>query len=336
MMLDEQAAGRLAALAVVACLSAHASATTQRTFVSGKGVDNPACSLVSPCRSFGAALSATSAGGEVIVQDSAGYGVVTIAKSVTITAPPGIYAGISVFAGTGITVAGTFVDVTLRGLTINGQGGDYGIRFTVGSSLIVDRCTISGMNAAGVYLDSAAGASATLSHVVLDRDTNGLWIASNIDASISDSRVSYSSNSAIQDFPATGGGTLHVDRTLMDHNFHGVEFTTSGAPGGAQLIVHLSETQIIDSGTDGIWASSGAGTLMLVYVSDCRVTHSALAGIRAYDPQSLFVLANNVINVNGSGGVSNAGGVYTMKNNTIRDNFGGNVIGSPLTPLGFD
>lgn len=332
-MLNAKSVGRLAALAVITWVSTHASATAQRTFVSGKGVDNPACSLLSPCRSFAAALSATSPGGEVIVQDSAGYGPATITSSVTITAPPGIYAGISVFSGTGITVAGTNIDVTLRGLSINGQGGDYGISFTAGKSLIIDRCTISGMNTAGVYLDSATGASATLSHVVFDRNTNGLSIASNIDASISDSQVSYSFNCAIQDLPATGGGTLDVDRTLIDHNYHGAAL---GAPSGGQLIVHLSEARIVDSGGAGILVESGAGALMLVYVSDSRITHSGSTGIRTLTPQSLVVLANNVINVNGSGGVSNAGGVYTMQNNTIRDNFGGNISGSPLIPLTLD
>ena len=86
---------------VVAGNSAHAAA--QRTFVASYG--QPAntalnCSIASPCRAFSEAMSATNAGGEVIVLDSAGYGNVTIAQSVSIIAPTGVYAGISVFAAT--------------------------------------------------------------------------------------------------------------------------------------------------------------------------------------------------------------------------------------------
>jgi hypothetical protein len=43
---------------------------------------------------------------------------------VTITAPPGVYAGISVFPATnGVDIATAGISVALVGLTINGQGG---------------------------------------------------------------------------------------------------------------------------------------------------------------------------------------------------------------------
>src|SRR4029450_6331613 len=59
----------------------------QRTFVSGSGVDSNPCTLTLPCRSFAAAITQTSIGGEVIVLDSAGYGPVAITQSVSIIAP---------------------------------------------------------------------------------------------------------------------------------------------------------------------------------------------------------------------------------------------------------
>src|SRR4029450_1625619 len=118
------AVGQLIFILVCGGLSTVAAGTTQRTFVAHDGVDNPACSLAAPCRGFTAALAATSANGDVIVLDSAGYGTVTIAKAVSIIAPAGIYAGISVSSGNGVTVnAGASDKVVLRGLTINGQGG---------------------------------------------------------------------------------------------------------------------------------------------------------------------------------------------------------------------
>ena len=102
-----------------------------RTFVSTSGNDASACSLVQPCRSFGAALAKTNSGGEVIVLDSGGYGPVTVFYPVSITAPPGVYAGITVTSGTGMLVRTAFVGtaVVLRGLTFVHQGGDTAITY---------------------------------------------------------------------------------------------------------------------------------------------------------------------------------------------------------------
>jgi hypothetical protein len=109
------------------------------------------CPLNAPCRSFGTALTHTDPDGEIIVLDSAGYGRVTVDRSVSITAPPGVYAGISVFAGTnGIDVAGAGIVVVLRSLTINGQGGDHSIVFTQGSRLYIEQCVISNMGGRGI------------------------------------------------------------------------------------------------------------------------------------------------------------------------------------------
>jgi hypothetical protein len=67
-------------------------------------------------------MTVTAANGEIVVLDSGGYGRVTIDKSVSIVAPPGIYAGISVFAGQdGVTIFTPGITVVLRGLTINGR-----------------------------------------------------------------------------------------------------------------------------------------------------------------------------------------------------------------------
>ena len=120
---------RFAMLACGLVLSVHAHAAAQRTFVSTGGVDNPACSLVAPCRTFAGAIAATNAGGEVVVVDSGGYGPVTIAQSVTIVAPDGVHAAVSIpGGGQGITTSPGTYDVTLRGLTLIGTGSAYGIR----------------------------------------------------------------------------------------------------------------------------------------------------------------------------------------------------------------
>src|SRR5258708_16913984 len=89
--------------AIVAC--SDASALAQRTFVASYGNDANACSLALPCRSFGAAITQTSPNGEIIVIDTAGYGSVTVTKSVSIIAPAGGLSGINLGRGAdGLTV----------------------------------------------------------------------------------------------------------------------------------------------------------------------------------------------------------------------------------------
>jgi len=135
--------GILAALAVGNTAQA---VVAQRTFVATYGNDAHPCSITQPCRGFAAAIGRTAAGGEVIVLDSGGYGTVTITKSVSIIAAPGVYAGISVFSGGfGVTVNADDTDVVaLRGLTIISEGGELAINVTQVGGLIVDRCVVTG------------------------------------------------------------------------------------------------------------------------------------------------------------------------------------------------
>ena len=74
----------------------------QRTFVSTSGSDSSAiCAVSAPCRTFAKAITVTDDAGEVIAVESGGYGATAVNRSVSIIAPPGVYAGISVFSGSG-------------------------------------------------------------------------------------------------------------------------------------------------------------------------------------------------------------------------------------------
>jgi hypothetical protein len=144
--------------------SAPATAA-QRTFVASSGSDAHPCTLSQPCRSCGAAIAKTSSDGEVIVLDSAGYGPVTITQSISITAPAGIYAGVTVTSGDGIVIDGPGIVVGLRELSINGQGGHFAIRFVQGAHLLVEDCEIA-------KLDSGIDLEAMRNVRIHD---NGLW-----------------------------------------------------------------------------------------------------------------------------------------------------------------
>jgi len=140
------------ALFVAACtLATPALSASQRTFVSGQGVDSASCNLTQPCRQFTRALTQTLAGGEIVVLDSAGYGPVSIRQDVAVVAPPGVYAGITVFSGGGgIYIGDPATKVKLRGLVINGQVGDTGIQINMPGSVEIIDCEVTGMAYSGL------------------------------------------------------------------------------------------------------------------------------------------------------------------------------------------
>jgi hypothetical protein len=117
------------------------------------------------------------------VIDSAGYGPVTISNSVSIIAPPGIYAGITIppsepFAGVNIG-SGNF-NVTLRGLTITGSNGPAsGIRASSTGTLDIDSCVIANVNT-GIYVPSTSGLKASITRtVVSDTSFEGIYLTGN-------------------------------------------------------------------------------------------------------------------------------------------------------------
>src|SRR5919205_4608480 len=74
----------LAVLVVYLACSTPAHAQATRTWVSGVGDDANPCSRTAPCKTFAGAISKTAAGGEINCLDPAGFGAVTITKSITI------------------------------------------------------------------------------------------------------------------------------------------------------------------------------------------------------------------------------------------------------------
>jgi hypothetical protein len=126
----------------------------QRSFVESTGVDTNPCTLTSPCRSFNAAIAQTNPGGEVVILDTAGYGPMTIAKSIKIIGPTGVYGGISVLGGAGGITTGIVINagdtdvVTLRGLDVAGVPGAaplplYGIDVQNVGTLHIEKSSIS-------------------------------------------------------------------------------------------------------------------------------------------------------------------------------------------------
>ena len=335
----------VAALAVVAL---HASAA-QRTFVSSNGIDLNACSITFPCRSFGRALTQTDVGGEIIALDSAGYGPVTVDKAVSIIAPPGIYAGISVFSGDGIVVNGAGIRVRLEGLSINGLGGIRGINNLNSSLLSVVRCSASNMALSGINSAAAggvveitdttatknygqglavAGTGTTVTVVRSQFNNNvngGILINNGVIASIVDSVANANATTGILVSAAAGFTTrASVSRSVVSGN--GLDGATAdGVAAGGTATLDIAHSTVQHNAGIGIGATSGGGTSSALATANA-VSDNGLGGIAADGPSTIAVATGNTVTRNGTGiagingGTAYSGGDNSYAFNTAKTN----------------
>jgi hypothetical protein len=169
---------RAASVLLVGLAGVPAEAQLNRSAVSVAGDDANPCTPAAPCRTFDRAISQTNTGGEVVALTSGGYGPFTVNRPMTVQAAPGIYAGVTAAAGTGIAVATSNGLVLLRGLTVEGLGtGEWGIQhtFNVGGSggeLYVENCVVDGFR----YGVASVFGLTVKDSVVRQYRTVGLWI----------------------------------------------------------------------------------------------------------------------------------------------------------------
>lgn len=144
-------------LALLLCGATGAFAQSTRTWVSGLGDDANPCSRTAPCKTFAGAISKTAAGGEIDALDDAGYGALTITKSITVDGG-GHLAGVLVSGSNGFLIsAGASDVVTLRGLQFNGAGtGLVGVKITGAKHVNIENSTIFGFSSNGVENSSTA------------------------------------------------------------------------------------------------------------------------------------------------------------------------------------
>src|SRR5438552_14715068 len=153
-----------------------AFAQAARVFLSGTGSDAGDCSnAATPCRSLQGAINQASAGAEVVIVSSGGYGGATITKSITVNAPTGVIA----FVGRTIIVTiGSTDTVTLRGLSMNGAvfADADGIAFTNGGKLNIENTVISSFAMNGVNA-TASGSHLWVHNCDFKKNTNGIIVS---------------------------------------------------------------------------------------------------------------------------------------------------------------
>jgi len=329
------------------------AATAQRTFVASTGSDSASCLINAPCRGFATAISQTSVGGEIIVVDSAGYGSVTITKAVSIIAPAGVYAGISVFPGNdGVTVNAPGATVVLRGLSINGQGGGTGINVQNAARVRIEGCVVSNMAQDGIYHVASGAAVVVLDTIVRDNANFGINIIANTSVVLDRVRVEHNGGSGLGIVPASAAGSsATITDSLFAHNLaHGI---VADAPNGAITRVQVDRSNLSDNagsgflgttvhaganvrasfvrndihgnGVDGV-TLSGANGFVAMYATDNAVQGNAVFGMHASGSAELDV-ASNTAHRNGNLALwcDNGASIPTLGNN-MTDGIGGDRI----------
>jgi hypothetical protein len=280
----------------------------QRAFVASTGSDaNTAtgCGLAAPCRSFASAQTVVNDGGEIVALDGAGYGAITITKNITITANPGFYAGIAAATGDAVTIATANINVTLRGLNINGVGGVNGIVMTNGNRLSIENCVISNFLTNGVDVQATATVR-IVDSLIRDNGYVGVYLDNGATATLSGVKLLGNSQAGVWVNVTTATATTAaISDSIASGNGLGVQ-ASSGDPGA---VAKMSVTRsTLSDNQFGATVSGSSGTAV-VTVSDSMATE-------------------NLFNGFWQGGTST---FESLGNNTVRENTGGDTFGTITT-----
>jgi hypothetical protein len=284
-----------AAVAIaVACLPLHAA---QRAFVSSTGSDANACTPSGPCRSFQAAHASVDAGGEIVALDAAGYGAVTITKSVSILGNPGFVTSVSVASGDGITIATGGVNVILRNLYINGVGGNFGVNMSAGTSLTLENCVVANFANSGVRVIAQAEVR-IIDSTLRGNDLFGAIIAGNAAADIINSRFIGNASAGLHVESSTGGlTTAAVSDSVSSGN--GVGFVVNATSGTSRLAA--IRTTAANNSSSGFHNQASSGATAITSIGSSMASANGTGFSNAGAGTATFEsLGNNIVRQNGT------------------------------------
>jgi hypothetical protein len=290
----------VAILAVCLFCSTLANAQATRTWVSGVGDDANPCSRTAPCKTFAGAISKTAAGGEINCLDPAGFGAVTITKSISIDCHHTL-GGILAASVNGVIINALSTDkIILRGLDIDGAGGAGGldgVRFLAGGSLHVEDTTINNMtNGINVGLNQAANAEVYVTNSYIRNNSNvGLFVSN----------------------AGTGVINMVVERTTSENNVFGMI-------GRNNSRIDARNSVFSGNSTTGILSEVlTAGPVSVINVVNCSVTSNGTglsSGNSSTANQGNLRVSGTTISFNATGVTAGNGTASTFADNILRDN----------------
>lgn len=291
-------------LGIAFALPAHA--LNQRTWVSGKGIDQDGCGVVAnPCRTLQFAHDQTQAGGEIDVLDSAGYGTVKINKSISIVNDGVGVAGLFSNQGIAIDIENdVWISVLLRGLTIDGGGSNTAaVAFVANGRLSIQNCLIKDSGGVSVFTDAPSSIQIL----------NSTFLR-NIQSIAVDQSGSGQASAPVR---------VLIDRTTVTNSdLNAIRLSKSGS----NQISFVISNSTISSNDVGIWIGAGVGGV----VSNSTITQNR-DGISGISVGPSVSLTGNTIFGNINIGVDSTAGIRTFGDNKITGN-GTDVYGY-LTPI---
>lgn len=255
------------------------AAAPTKIFVASTGSDANDGSRASPKRSFQAAHDAVASDGNIVVLDTAGYGPLTITKSIAITVPPGVNGFITAGSSNGISInAGASATVSLQGLIIEGANiSSYsGIVVYSAKSLTLDDSLIRNFGE-GITSISSTAVRIELHRTVIRHVYNGVAF--------------------VTDTPAGFDAKL-VDVVVSDASltaFYAFSRNATSVP--SELYVVRGEA--VNSGV-----AVQVGAVVTGVVDDSKLTSNTTVYARRNSAGTIYTRGNNTLFNNGSIGVT--------------------------------
>lgn len=291
------------AIALSVFLAPAAFALNNRSAVSSTGMDSNPCTVTSPCRSFGTAISATNPGGEVIALDSAGYGPFSITNAITVSGAPGVHAAITAPIGSGISITASGSSVTIRNLVLIGTGATFGVVQFAAGHVYLSNCLIRGFS-------------------------------TNIDLQNGDMTIDH-----CQSLDAIATGALFDNGGQATD--HGV-MTDCLIVGGGVYVSGTTDVSLVRTTITGCNTAvdapivTGMGFIAVINVKDCAIVNNSFAiavasilgnSASVYLSGDLIAYNDTLVSASGTGA-----GVFSFQNNTIDSNTtaGGTITNVPL------
>lgn len=288
-----------------------ASAQTTRVYVANSGNDANQCTASAPCKTVIKALTVVDPGGEAVITESGDYDKFVVTKSVTVSAAPGVNAGIvATGAGYAIVVVGltTADTVAFRNLNLKGiaaPDAPIGISNSNAGTMYVDGCTLTGFDNA----------------IVMSNTVGQLFVHDTV------------IRNSLFGIGLIGPQGEGVFRVVIDHCK--LELNDTGIQVGSKVVATIRDTIASNNTSRGIQVrSTGMNQRTEVLIDNCQLSHNTVglgtSGTNGFAVTRLTrsTITNNLQNgvVVGANGI-----VYTLQNNTIAGNFPD--VSGVLTPL---
>jgi parallel beta helix pectate lyase-like protein len=276
-----------------------------KIFVASYGNDANDGSRGSPKRNFQAAHDAAAAGGQIVVLDTAGYGQLTINKSIAVTVPPGVNGFVTVTGNSNAIRVFTSTNdtVSLRGLIVEGNstaaGGYNGIGILLGDGTVtIEDCTVRNFNN-GILLSTTSAPHVAVHGSVVRGCYHGMLAEAN---GAGKPAVTITACRFQQNIEGLGARPINGASDFVA--VAGSIFTNNnqGAAADSSSTITLSDCVFADN-SEGIYSSNNA----VVLVDHCNLTGNFYGVLP---------------------GVTVGGQVLSRGNNTLERNTNGNTFTS--------